>query len=405
MCNNILMSSSNLLKNIISKDKNIFENTIKNLLRTGNTADFEELCKKSDFIFPFIKDKIIDYFVKIVNKEDLNIIFKFSKIYSFDFEDIIVKSWLKFADEDLTDEILELFENGTDEQKSYCAKYFTFIKDSLSLENLEKYIYSDFEPLRINSALALKAFGQNNVLNDIKNKVISCDNEYDKIPLYQILSVWGGSENIKFILENSISSLFTGNIISNILDYNEFDTLKKYLDKNTVFNIFNVLIENYPENIELNTIAYYQIYDFIEYLKNNLNQYSNNLLALARRQFLEYETNEIYNFDLDKDTKNELKRINESLNAVNPDFSNLEQELKSNNPYRFETAIKVIQEYKINLLNSTLADLMNNNNTDLRYRALIAQTLKSLGCVNLIDKNEVTKIQNDNIKALILDLI
>lgn len=401
----MFMSSSNLLKNIISKDKNIFENTIKNLLKTGNTADFKELCEKSDFIFPFIKEKIIDYFVKIVNKEDLNTIFEFSKIYSYDFEDIIIKSWLKFANEDLTDEILELFSNGTDEQKSYCAKYFASIKDSLAAENLEKCIYSDFEPLRINSALTLKAFGQDNILDDIKNKIASADNEYDKIPLYQILSVWGGNENIKFILENSISSLYAANIISNILDYNEFDTLVKYLDKETIFNIFNVLVENYPENIELNTLIYYQVFDFIEYLKNNLTQYSTNLLLLAKKQFLEYETNEIYNFDLDKDTKTELKRINGSLSSVNSDFSNFEYELKSNNPYNFETAIRVIQEYKINEFNNILTNLVNNNDTNLKYRALTALTLKTLGHVNLIDKNEAAKIEDNNVKALILDLI
>ena len=32
----------------------------------------------------------------------------------------------------------------------------------------------------------------------------------------------------------------------------------------------NILIDNYPENIELDTIIYYQIYDFIEYLIKNL---------------------------------------------------------------------------------------------------------------------------------------
>ena len=398
------MSSSNLLKNIISKDKNLSENTIKELIKTQNSAGFRELCEKSDFIFPYIREKIINNFVKIINNNDLKTIFEFSKTYSYDFEDIIVKSWLKFANESLTDEILELFETGTDEQKAYCAKYFSFINDSLAPEYLEKHIFSEYEPLRINSVTALKAFKKDEIQSLIKEKILSLNNESDKVPLYQNLSVWSGEENIKFILKNAINSPYNGNIIANILDYCEFEKLKQYLNKDLIFKIFNILIENYPENIELNTIIYYQIYDFIEYLLKNPTPYSNNLLSVAKKQFLEYETNEIYNYDLDKDTKEELKNINLLLKSFNPDFSSIEGELDSSDSLIFETAVKTVQEYKIPTENK-LAELFNSNDVQLNKKALIAQALKALNKTDLINKEKINDIKDENIKALILSLL
>lgn len=46
------------------------------------------------------------------------------KYYSPFYEDFIVSNLVKFANEDLTDKLLEIFENGTDEEKrivqSFC---------------------------------------------------------------------------------------------------------------------------------------------------------------------------------------------------------------------------------------------------------------------------------------------
>ena len=88
MCNNLIMPLTDLLKNITSKDKNLYKSTIKNLVKSGDCDDFKNLCENSEFIFSFIKEKIINDFVKLINKNDLDRIFKFAKIYSYDFEDL-----------------------------------------------------------------------------------------------------------------------------------------------------------------------------------------------------------------------------------------------------------------------------------------------------------------------------
>ena len=77
------MSSQNFIKNITSKDINLSKNTILQMVKSVNIEDFSELCQKSDFIFPFLKERIINDFVKLINKENLNAIFEFSKIELF----------------------------------------------------------------------------------------------------------------------------------------------------------------------------------------------------------------------------------------------------------------------------------------------------------------------------------
>ena len=136
------MLDENFIKNITSKDIKLSHSIIENMIKASDIEAFRTLCEKSDFIFPFLKERISSDFVKLIKEENLSAIFKFSEIYCADFEDIIVNSWVKFASEDLTDEILALFENGTIEQKAYCAKYFSRINDPLALEYLNNFIDS-----------------------------------------------------------------------------------------------------------------------------------------------------------------------------------------------------------------------------------------------------------------------
>ena len=154
------MPHENFIKNITSKDINLSKNTIRNMIKSASIADFKELCEKSGFIFPFLKERITNDFVKLINKDDLKTVFEFAKIYNCDFENLIVKSWLKFASQDLTDDILDLFETGTDEQKTYAALYFKYIQDPLALEYLNNLAHSGNDFLVIAAAQTLSAFGE-----------------------------------------------------------------------------------------------------------------------------------------------------------------------------------------------------------------------------------------------------
>ena len=188
-----------------------------------------------------------------------------------------------------------------------------------------------------------------------------------------------------------------------MLDFNDFSILKENLDEILIARIFSVLIENYPENISLNTIIYYQISDFIKYLSKTDNIYIKNILAIAKYNFNEYAQNEIYSFDLDKNTKNELKNISNYLNALNFDFKGIEKEFDYiDEIYRFDAALKVINNYQLLNYTDILADKINKKLLPLNLLTCSVQVLKNLGKINLVEKQNIETIEDNNIRAFLL---
>lgn len=398
------MPSENLIKNITSKDNSLSQKTTKNLIKTADIADFKLLCEKSDFIFPFLKEKIIKNFVKLIEENELKTVFEFSKVYSSDFEELIVSSWLKFANEDLTDEILELFETGTNEQKAYAAKYFCYINDICALDYLNKFAFSDFEPLKINCALALSKFNDKTAFNKAKEIILTSKDDFEILGVYSFIAAYGSDEAMKFIVENYKNNAFRESIIVLLFDFYDFDKITKNLSQDEITEIFSILIQTYPENISLNTIIYYQIYDYIKLISTFKNQFANNILLITKTKFNEYNSSDIYSFDLDKDTKTELKNITEFLNKLNLSFENILDELKQNN-LRISLALDTVKELKLSNTAEFIANLINNNELPLDLCAKGAMVLKELNKTSLINKKNISKIQNENIKALIESLL
>ena len=62
------MKIENLIKNITSKDIKLSHSTIKNIIKAHDVEAFKMLCEKSDFIFPFLKDRINADFVNLCRK-------------------------------------------------------------------------------------------------------------------------------------------------------------------------------------------------------------------------------------------------------------------------------------------------------------------------------------------------
>ena len=398
------MPSENLIKNITSKDNSLSQKTTKNLIKTANIADFKLLCEKSDFIFPFLKEKIIKNFVKLIEENELNSVFEFSKVYSSDFEELIVSSWVKFANEDLTDNILELFDNGTDEQKAYAAKYFSYINDPCALDYLNKYAFCDYEPLKINCALALSKFSDKIAFNKAKEIVLTSKDDFEVLGAYSFITAYGSDEAIRFIVENYKKSTFRENIIVSLFDFCDYEKLTKILSNDEIIEIFSVLIQGYPENISLGTIIYYQIYDYIKLISTYNNQFANNILLITKTKFDEYNSSDIYSFDLDKDTKNELKNITQFLDRLSLSFGYILDELEKDN-FRISLALDVIKELKIENAAQFIADLINNNKLSLDLCAKSAIVLKDLNKSSLINRENIKNIQNENIKALIESLL
>ena len=72
------MNQDNFVKNIISKDYNVSKNALTELINSKNPTLFKKLCDNSDFIFPFVKEKIVKNFVTLIKKDNLDTVFLFT---------------------------------------------------------------------------------------------------------------------------------------------------------------------------------------------------------------------------------------------------------------------------------------------------------------------------------------
>ena len=162
---------SDKLKMLTGKNPQDFEPIAYNLVNIPDVDLFSELVDKDDFLFDFVKQNVASRIEKNINRSNYLNLIKFLKFYSTSYEDIIISTLAKYADEDLTDTMLDLLENGNDSEKTYCAKFFSKIQDPLALEYLRKNAYSENSYLSANCISTLASFGDKEICNE---NIFSC---------------------------------------------------------------------------------------------------------------------------------------------------------------------------------------------------------------------------------------
>ena len=125
-------------------------------------------------------------------------------------------------------------------------------------------------------------------------------------------------------------------------------------------------------------------------------------MFLTSKKFDEF-SDDIYTFDMDKNTKNELFNIKKYLNNLVFDFSSLKNELNfKDDKQRFQIALEVIEKNNFNEFDETLANFVNNNSVENELVALICALFKKKDRLSFINKDNIEKIEDKNIKELIL---
>ncbi|UKI42088.1 MAG: hypothetical protein L6V95_03610 [Candidatus Melainabacteria bacterium] len=106
----------------------------------SNEEFIEYFALKFEFLFDFVQNNVKTRFEHVINNENYLNLLKFFKYYSYNLDDFVVSILVKYANEDLTDKILEIFEadNSSDIEKLYCAKYFYYIPDTIAIDALNK---------------------------------------------------------------------------------------------------------------------------------------------------------------------------------------------------------------------------------------------------------------------------
>jgi len=408
--------------NLISKNQETAKAAAHAIIENSDVETFEKLCEKSEFIFDFLKEKIIKNLCCAVNRENIPNIFKFTKIYSLDFENFIINSWLKFANEDLTDEILALFETGDDGQKAYAAAYFSQINDPVALEYLEKYAFSDFEPLAQNCAIALSKFNDKNLYNKavcaLQEEKNDIESDFEKCKYINFLVSYGDKSAFDVLFQYFKKTCTKSFTASNILYLTSFFELVNLGKTPQALEIFDTITGAYPEEVSLETVFDFEISEFVKYLCSLLNpdietslheaedqnispSYIRRIILKAKHKFNLISREDIYTFDLSKDAKKEVSNISGFLNTVEINlFDGLEEELLSTNKDRVLECFDVILNFGKKEFSGKIAETVLNT----EFEDVISEgtkILKNFGRLNLINKEEIlNKINNAPLKAL-----
>lgn len=385
-----------LVKKLTSKNKPDYEMAASHIVNNADFKTFEELVNQDDFLFDFVKNNVSTRLENAVNSSNYKNLIKFLPYYSSSYVDFIANSLAKFSDNNLIAEILEILKNGSENEKAYCAKFFSVVKSTAGLNELKKYAYSEFEPLALNCAEALASQGDRELYDKAINE-LSSEDDFKKLSAVKFLVAYGDKNAIPNLLEVLKKSNMAENIAAEIPYLDNIFNILDY-DVNSALYMINLIIDGLGEVTSLSQVFDYQLYDVLCCLLNNLSSKEALIILNAKEKFETLTENDEYLYDEDKNTKNEIYDIKKLLLSIDENMLlNLANEELDEKSDFVLTAIDLIKDKE------KLVKLTSSKNPTIILKALSA--LKLLNSLDLVDKNEILKnINDENIKAIIMAL-
>ncbi len=385
---------SDKLKKLTGKNPRDFEPVVFDMLNSPDVELFKELVQQDDYLFDFVKNNVAKRISAAINAKNYKTLLEFLKYYSPSYEECVIGGLVSFADEDLTDKMLDLFENGTTEEKTYCAKFFSYIQDPLAITYLKDNAYSEDTFLSSNCASTLAIMGDRDIYNQALEKLKSGD-EFEQLNAVKFLSAFGDNDAIENIINTAKSSTMPENIAGELLYLTDvFSILEK--NKTNALFILNSIINGLGEILPLAQVFDFRLYEVLEYIKTQQpdSEYAITLIN-AKEKFNTLTENDEYLFDEQKDTKQEILDIKKLLSDVN--IENLstiaQQELKTDSLF-INTAIELV------CTTEKARELLKSDNQTVILKSL--EYLKSCGNLTGEDKSQALQfVTNENIKSVI----
>lgn len=386
---------SDKLKKLTGKNPKDFEPVAYELINAPDVELFAELVSQDDFLFDFVKQNVAKRLSKVCNESNYLNLLKFIKYYSPDYEDFIISNLVEYADEDLTDRMLEIFENGSENEKIYCAKFFAYIQDPLALDLLKKNAYSENSYLSGNCASTLAILGDKDSFNSAI-KMLDNEDNFKVLAAVRFLIAYGNKEALSDIIKAMKNSSFSENIAGEIPYLYDLLSLYEFNREDCLYTL-NLIINGLGEILGLSSVFDFQLYDIFEMLiKNNPDSISAVVVLNAQDKFNTLTENDEYLFDETKDTKQEVLDIKNLLNTINKKELNSlsEKELNENSLFVY-TALDFTKN------TDKVRKLLTSENQTLVLRAL--EILKKLGSISDEDrKTAFNSVSNENIKNVIM---
>lgn len=382
------------LKKLTGKNPKDFEPLAYALINTPDVELFAELVGSDDFLFDFVKQNVANRLSKVCNESNYMNLLALLKYYSPFYEDFIVSNLVKFANEDLTDKLLEIFENGTDEEKTYCAKFFAFVQDPLALEFLQKNAYSENSALSSNCASTLALLGDKTSYMQALEKLNS-DDEFTILDGVKFLVSYGDKAVVPEVISAMKKSSMSENIAGELLYLTNLFELYKQNQEDGLF-VLNSIINGLGEILGLAQIFDFRLYEFLEML---INGHKDSKVAVvlinAVDKFDTLTENDEYLFDETKDTKQEVHDIKKLLSTMNIGelYALVDEELEDGSLFVFSALEFTEDENKVR-------SLLSSANPTVVLKAL--EVLKILGVLTNDDKHKaLDSVVDENLRSVI----
>ena len=184
-----MINNEQLVKDLTAKDEQKALLAAKEIINNKNIEAFKILANKTEFLFDFVKNNVAKRLSRAINEQNYRNIFEFLTIYIPEYEDALVGALANFANEDLTDEILNLLENG------YYIMLESMVNYSHWMVLLGYYVVKDTKNLE-------------------EHKILFYDPYYDDLKLLnadEFIGMWidGNYENTK--VKNDFIVIFSRN--------------------------------------------------------------------------------------------------------------------------------------------------------------------------------------------------
>ncbi len=396
-----------LFKNLTGKNEHLALKAANELLNSKNNEKFiKYFASKFEFLFDFVQNNVKTRIEYNINQDNYLNLLKFFKYYSYNLDDFIISILVQYADENLTDTILEIFEsaNSSDIEKLYCAKYFYYIPDTIAVDVLNKNAFSDFEPLMLNCAQSLKE------MNDYSNLKLACQkleskDDFEVLKAVKFISAFGDKKYVNNLYQALRKSSLKENIACEIPYLIDLYSDIKEGSQDALF-CFNCIIDGFGEILPLCEVFNYKIKQIINYLSSK-SCISQNEAVVILNTMLKFDLitqNDEYTFDENKNTKNELDDIQKTFESFKDEFKIrlqkiLIKQIDLNSVFLTDT-LNLISELQIFEAKNSLIELLETSND--RITCEIINTLKNInGLDNLNQDKIINKITDNNIKALV----
>lgn len=382
------------LKKLTGKNPADFEPAACSVVNNSDTKLFSELVAQEDFLFDFVKQNVAQRLEKACNESNYLNLLNFLKYYSPSYENFIVSTLAKYSNDDLNKRLLDIFENGSLEEKTYCAKYFSVTKMPEAAELLKKFAFSEHSYLSANCAAALAAFGDR-TLYDNSIEMLNSEDSFTQLDAVRFLVSYGDSSASDAIIKTMMHSSMADNIAGELLYLTDLFSIYK---KNATQGLYvlNAVIEGLGEILNISQVFDFQLYEFLEMIiKEPVNPQTAVILLAAQDKFETLTENDEYLFDETKDTKQEILDIKNLLNTADTAvlYSLADEELKHNSPFVF-TALEYTENEPL------VRNLLNSSNPALVLKSL--EVLKMLDTLTAQDKETaLSGISDENLRAVI----